>query len=135
MRVFPDTNVLVSAFATRGLCADLLRLVTAEHDLLVGEVVLVELDRVLRRRIRLPGSTIADIDTFLRDFEVIEKPSSPASTRLPDPDDAWILASAVAGHADVLVTGDRDLLDAADRCPLRVTDPRGFWDELRTTRR
>jgi len=32
VRVFFDTNVLVSAFATRGLSADLLRLVLTEHD-------------------------------------------------------------------------------------------------------
>ena len=132
--MFLDTNVLVSAFATRGLCADLLRLVTAEHDLLVGEVVLVELGRVLRDRIGLPADTITDIDAFVRDFEIIDTPSTPASTHVRDPDDAWILASAIAGQADVLVTGDRDLLDIARRCPLRVTDPRGFWDELRTRR-
>ena len=43
MRVFLDTNVLVSAIATRGICADLLRSVAAERELIVGEVVLVEL--------------------------------------------------------------------------------------------
>ena len=34
VRVFFDTNVLVSAFLARGLCADLLRLVLREHSLL-----------------------------------------------------------------------------------------------------
>ena len=47
MRVFLDTNVLVSAFATRGLCADVLRLILAEHTLVTGEVVLRELRRAL----------------------------------------------------------------------------------------
>lgn len=41
MRVFLDTNVLVSAFATRGLCADLMRHVLAEHDLITGEVIIL----------------------------------------------------------------------------------------------
>jgi predicted nucleic acid-binding protein len=54
LRVFLDTNVLVSAFASRGICADLLRYVLVEHDLLVGEVVLVELERVLLGRIKVP---------------------------------------------------------------------------------
>ena len=40
MRVFFDTNVLVSAFLTRGLCADLLRLVLTEHTLVTSEGVL-----------------------------------------------------------------------------------------------
>ena len=47
MRVFLDTNVLISAFAARGLCADLMRLLLAEHDVLTGEVNLTELRRVI----------------------------------------------------------------------------------------
>ena len=42
MRVFLDTNVLASAFGTRGLCADVLRLIMAEHELITGEVVVEE---------------------------------------------------------------------------------------------
>ncbi len=47
MRVFLDTNVLVSAFATRGLSADVFRRALAEHMLLTGEVVLRDLRLVL----------------------------------------------------------------------------------------
>ena len=47
MRVFFDTNVLVSAFLARGLCADLLRLVLSEHTLVCSELVLAELSAVL----------------------------------------------------------------------------------------
>ena len=42
MRVFFDTNVLVSAFVARGLCADLLRLVLTEHTLVSSEAFLRE---------------------------------------------------------------------------------------------
>ena len=44
-----DTNVLVSAVATRGLCADIVNAALAEHQLIVGETVLMELRQVLRR--------------------------------------------------------------------------------------
>ena len=56
MRVFPDTNVLASAFGTRGLCADALRLVLAGHELVTGEIVIEELRGVLRRKFALPTS-------------------------------------------------------------------------------
>jgi len=39
VKVFLDTNILVSGVATRGLCADVIRLVLAEHELITGEVV------------------------------------------------------------------------------------------------
>ena len=130
MRVFLDTNVLVAAFATRGLCADVMRIVLAEHQLVTGEVVLSEFRKALGRRIRLPAATIEDILALLRDQEIVPKPRKPSELPIRDPDDRWILASAMAGHADVLVTGDRDLLDVADKAPLSVLDPRAFWDLL-----
>jgi putative PIN family toxin of toxin-antitoxin system len=131
VRVFLDTNVLASAFATRGLCSDVLRAVVSEHELLVGEVVIAELRRVLRTKIRVPAALIADIEQFLRDHEIVPKPERPAAVKLRDPDDRWIVASAVAGRADLLVTGDRDLLEMAGQLPIPVLDPRGFWNLLR----
>ena len=133
MRVFLDTNVLVAAFATRGLCADVLRIVLAEHDLITGEVVLGELRDVLAKRLKLPPSTVADIMALLRAQEVVPKPDNPSSMPIRDPDDRWILASAVAGGADVLVTGDQDLLAIAAQAPLTILNPRGLWDRVRSS--
>ena len=134
MRVFLDTNVLVAAFATRGLCADVLREVLVGHELLVGEVVLTELERALTRRLQLPATAVEEILAFLREHEVVQKPATPASLPIRDPADRWILASALAGRADVLVTGDRDLLDIAAHSPIRILDPRAFWELARKKR-
>ena len=130
MKVFFDTNVLVSAFAARGLCADLLRRVLAEHQLVVGEVVLVELRRALRDKIRLPADTVKDIETLLRQGIVEPRPKHHLKLALRDKDDEWIVASAVAAHADVLVTGDKDLLQAT-KTPVPIVEPRGLWEMLR----
>jgi len=134
LRVFLDTNVLVSAFATRGVCADVLRVVLAEHTLVMGEVVLQELGRVLSRRIGLPPEAVNEIDEFLREQEVIGKPRARAAVPERDPNDQWVVASAIESGADVLVTGDRDLLDIAGAAPVKIVDPRGFWDLVRKAR-
>jgi uncharacterized protein len=131
VRVFLDTNVLVSAFATRGLCADVLRHILAEHELIVGEVIIVELRRVLRDRIKVPATMITAIEQLLRDQIVVPKPSEPHPLPIRDPDDQWVLASAVAGKADVIVTGDSDLLEVASQAPIPIVDPRGFWTMAR----
>jgi putative PIN family toxin of toxin-antitoxin system len=125
--VLPDTNVLVSAFATRGLCADLFRLVAAEHELLCAEVVIVELERVLAARFKVPAATLTEITALLRSFEVVPKPTARSPVSVRDPDDAWVLASALVAHADVLVSGDKDLLAVGQLPTLRILDPRGFW--------
>ena len=131
MRVFLDTNVLVSAFATRGLCADLVRHVLAEHQFITGEVVIVELRRALREKLRLPAATVAAVERLLRDQVVVPRPPQPHPLPIRDAADRWVLASAVAGKSDILVTGDADLLEIASHAPLPIVDPRGFWNLLR----
>ena len=131
MRVFLDTNVIASAVATRGLCADLFRLVLTEHELVVGEVVLDELRRVLDQRFRLPATRVSEVEELLRTYEVIARPKVPDPVAVRDPDDLWILASARAALVDALVTGDGDLHPVADQVPFRILSPRAFWDEVR----
>ena len=131
MRVFLDTNVLAAAFTTRGLCADVVRYVLAEHQLVTGTVVLDELHDLLANRFKLPGTTTKDILDLLGSQEVVAKPKKVASIPIRDPDDAWILASAIESRCDVLVTGDRDLLDIAHAAPLPILSPRGFWEFVR----
>lgn len=132
MKVYLDTNVLVSAFATRGLCADILHAVMTEHQLIVGDAVLAEVRRVLRQKLRLPPAAVSEVETLLRQQGLPVTAAPPLAIEIRDADDLAILSEAVAGGADVLVTGDRDLLDIAAKAPLPIVTPRGLWDLLRS---
>lgn len=134
MKVFLDTNVLVSAFTARGLSADVLRLVLTEHELLTGEVNLTELERVLRQRMDVPAPQVAFALKFLRDQTIVPRPKSAPDVPIRDPDDLWVLASALAGGAEVLVTGDQDLLVLHGSIALPILSPRGFWELVRGSR-
>ena len=135
MKVFFDTNVLVAAFATRGLCADLFAHVLLEHELIVGEIVLEELSEKLQTKIKLPKGTIAEIEELLREGAVVPKPARHLGLKITDRDDEWIVASAVAGGADILVTGDAAVLRVASRSPVKIVSPREFWSLLRGSTR
>jgi uncharacterized protein len=130
VRIVLDTNVLASAFATRGLCADVLRVALSDHELVVPEVVIDELRRVLQKQFKVPRALVADIEALLREHDVIPKPKSSGPVRLRDSSDEWVLASALAGRADVLVSGDGDLLVLGPSGPVPVLSPRQFWDSL-----
>jgi uncharacterized protein len=95
VKVFLDTNVLVAAFATRGLCADVVRLTLAAHEMVVSETVLTELGRTLIRKIGLPERDVRSIVAFVRE-EAAVAPDVTPRVRLRDPKDAPILAAAVA---------------------------------------
>ncbi len=131
MRVFLDTNVLVSAFATRGLCADVLRSALTERELIVSERVLGELERVLQTRMGVPGATAQAIITFLRRFSVAPVPADLPQLPIRDPDDRPILAAALGADVDIFVTGDRELLAVEGQAEMTITDPRGFWNLLK----
>lgn len=130
MRIYFDTNVLISAYVSRGICADLLRYVLTEHELVTGEVNLVELRRILRTRFKATAERIDTVEAELRAETVIARPGKPSSLAIRDPDDAWVLASAIEGEADLLVTGDEDLLAIAANAPIPIVTPRGCWERL-----
>ena len=130
MRVCLDTNVLVAAFAARGLCADILRSCLTEHDLVIGEVHLEELRRAFTKKLRLPPDRVEAAEAVFSDPEIVPKPLAPHPISIRDTDDAWILATAIDGNADVLVTGDDDLLSIANLSPIKIVKPREFWELL-----
>lgn len=132
MKVFLDTNVLVSGFATRGLSADVVRIVMAEHDLITGEIVLSELRCVLHEKLGVPADRVDEVEALLRRYHVQPAPAERPEIEVRDEDDVWVLASAIAAEAEVLVTGDKDLLDIReDVQQLRIVNPREFWNMLR----
>ena len=131
MRVLLNTNVLVAAFATRGICQDVFRTVLAEHRLLVGDSVLEELERVLTDKLRTPTGRDRGIVAFIREHGEVVAPVTPAAWPAGDLDDRWIVAAALEGEADVLVTGDSDILLAGVAEGFQVLTPRGFWESLR----
>lgn len=131
MKIFADTNVLVSAFTARGLCADLLEVILTDHQLMTGEVVLEELERVLTKKLKIPDSKVSNVVKFLRNFHVEPVPDKPSEIKVRDEDDRWMLESAIRSKADILVTGDKDLLDISKKVSqLRIISPRGFWELL-----
>lgn len=131
MRVCLDTNVLISAFATRGLSSDLLRLILAQHDLVLPDCVAAEFDRILVDKLGVSDEALASVHEVLARVARTSSPADFNPVGLGDPDDERVLASAVAADVDVLVSGDRDFLDNIDLCPVRILSPRAFWELVR----
>jgi putative PIN family toxin of toxin-antitoxin system len=131
VKVFLDTNVLASALATRGLCAELFESVLTGHELLTSRELIAELRRILTTKLRIPADTA---DAFLTLIEAnattLPTPAEfPAG--IPDPDDAPLIAAALAGGAECFVTGDKALLDLGSVGGVAVISPRRFWELTR----
>lgn len=124
-RLVLDTNVLVSAVLASGPPRTLLRSCTrGPNTLLVSAPTLEELADVLVRPVfRLTRAEVRLIVlTVLRTAQVVD-----TSTRLrviaADPDDDRILELAVDGRADLLVSGDKHLLDLEEHAGVPIVPP------------
>lgn len=131
MRVFLDTNVLVSAFATRGLCADVVELVLLEHDLVLGRHVIQELNKALRSKLKLPAAQARAIVDFVSGeaTQTIEQ-AAPALVQA-DLADARVVGEALAAKAALFVTGDAALLELGTIENMELVSPRGFWEKMK----
>jgi len=130
MKVLLDTNVLASAVATRGLCADVLREVLARHELVVCPQILSELRRILRDKFRAPSELTDGFVAILQHDATSCKPGELPSLDLKDKDDLGILAAAKSGGAETIVTGDKELQSLRQFAGIKIVSPRQFWEQL-----
>jgi putative PIN family toxin of toxin-antitoxin system len=130
VRVLLDTNVLASSIATRGLCSELLENIIQEHVLLTCQPVLDELERVLADKCHLPEEVIAGFLSLLKTEGQVVPAQKIFAVPIKDESDISILACAIAGDAEVFVTGDKELLDLKKVRALPIVSPRQFWLQL-----
>lgn len=130
MRVVLDSNVLIAAFATRGLCESLVEVCLSDHELIVSEHLLSEIQRNLTMKINLPDGIIQDIISLLRDRGTLMVPDLVSEDACRDADDLPILGLAQAASADCIVRGDKDLLVLGKFGKIPIYSPRAFADNL-----
>jgi len=131
MRVLLDTNVILSAVTTRGLCADVFRAVLAAHELVTCPRVLQEVRRILSMKFSVPEQLIAEYLELIGQDAIVAESEDLPDLPIQDRDDAEIVAAAISAQAEVLVTGDHELQSLKSIGKVRIISPRAFWEELR----
>jgi uncharacterized protein len=115
VRLVLDTNIVVSAFLWNGAPAKLLQAVVAANvELYSSDRLFKELESTLQKE-KLASKIYA---TGLPPYQWVSRYKGlclliePAPLRpiAPDPDDDWVIATAVAAEADLIVTGDKAFL-------------------------
>jgi putative PIN family toxin of toxin-antitoxin system len=132
MRVVLDTNVFVSGVFFGGLPG---RILEAWRDGKLEDVVSREIIEEYVRvgdelKARFPGVDLGPVLELVAASATLVAPpplSEPASR---DPDDDKFLACAVAARAEVVVSGDRDLLAVSPYRRVSVLRPRDFVNDF-----
>ncbi|MFP4107296.1 MAG: putative toxin-antitoxin system toxin component, PIN family [Phycisphaerae bacterium] len=127
-----DTNVLLSAVFFPGVCESLLArcLISPSITIVLSEHILQEFTRHGTGKLNgSPERVDAAVHEFRKCCEIVT-PASVSPEAFQDPDDLPVLGTAVTGRADLLVTGDRQLL-ALDRFEsIPIVSPKDLQDQL-----
>ena len=134
MKIVLDANVVVAAFASRGLCESIVELCLHSHEIVPCEELIGEILTNLRQKIKLPSGIVEDIGKFLREHANVISPVPLTADLCRDPDDVKILGLVVAASVDCIVTGDKDLLILEKFQGIPILSPRSFSNILHRTR-
>jgi len=126
VRVLFDTNVLASAFTSSGLCHLAYERTIIHADLITAPRLLDELQRTLVKKMQIESGLAGKIRAELEsELEMVEPEALPKAV-CRDKDDDWVLAAALAGRAEIIVSGDKDLLMLKEFQGIKILSPRQF---------
>jgi len=141
LRVVLDTNQFVSSVLVRqGLPAQVLDAWRRREFLLItSPLIIAEIRSTLgypriRRKYPLTEDDVDRLVTLLEQDALAVPGETDASGAVPaDPTDEMVLACAVEGQADWIVSGDRHLLDLGEYQGIPIVTAREFLERLKTT--
>lgn len=110
MKLVFDTNVLFAAHISRGKCAILYELALATETIITSNPILDELEEKLQLKAKLPPQEALAVRCEVAGNALIVEPAKLPLPTCRDPDDDMVLGTAFAAMADLIVTGDQDLL-------------------------
>ena len=134
MRVVIDANVLIAAYAARGLCEATVELCIVNDDIILTQDIIDDLAEKLTKKIKLPVVKAAEIATYLKNNSRIVEAVHIPRDACRDPDDLNILGAAIAGEAEYIISGDDDLLSLRMYEGIPIVSPRQYWEQFKSSK-
>jgi len=134
MRVILDTNVILAAFAGRGLAHALFELCLEKHEIIISEHILSEVQRNLQKKMKMPKDKVLMITEYLKEFCTFSNHKRLDKKTCRDIDDVKILGLSEVAKPDYIITGDKDLLVLKKFHSVPIITPREFWEISKSKR-
>ena len=126
MRLVIDTNIIVSGFLWNGAPARLIAFVVGQGiSVCTSDALLDELEETLTKpKLAKPLALAHQTPNALRGMYqqmcTLVEPEPLPNPIAPDPDDDWVIATAIAAKADLIVTGDKPFLSVGEAAGVRI---------------
>lgn len=126
MKIVLDTNVLIAAFIAKGTCHTLVERCLQIHSVITSEFILGELREKLTGKFKYSDEDAAAVEALLRSRMQVVEPIFLKDSICRDSNDDLVLATACAGKADCIITGDKDLLILKTFDAIAILSPSDF---------
>ncbi|MEC4677817.1 MAG: putative toxin-antitoxin system toxin component, PIN family [Nitrospirota bacterium] len=129
MRIVLDTNIFVSALVFPGGRADeaLRRVLERRDDLIFSKAIISELLEVLSRKFERDKEALSRIAVFLSEMGEMVHPHRKRAVLEDEPDNR-ILECALSGKAELIVTGDRAMLNLVKYDGIKIVSLKASLD-------
>ncbi len=130
MKMLFDTNVLISAFISfkkSSICYEIIDHAIEEHELYYTTFIIGEFKRVFKEDFHYPESVIDEFAKFITRFFTKGNTANTVEEISRDSKDDQVLADAVTNDIDIIVTGDKDLLELQNYRGIKIILPRDYW--------
>jgi uncharacterized protein len=125
-----DSGVWISAFEFGGLPLTALRTAFINHKIAACDAILFEIRKALRRKFGWSSERLEGALADYFDDLILVALSRNLRRVCRDPNDDMIIECAIAADADLIVSGDKDLLVLKQYDEIRILTPRAFLDEV-----
>jgi uncharacterized protein len=127
MRILVDTNVIVSGLIAKGACFEILEDLVYSHTPLFTPYILTECKKVLSQKFSLSQSTVKSLlNVIERHFKKGDH-SNKLLEICRDQNDNQILADALHNKAEIILSGDKDLLCIEAYEGIKIISPKEYW--------
>jgi putative PIN family toxin of toxin-antitoxin system len=129
VRVVFDTNIFISAFVIPGSLAEkaILRIIEEEDSLLISKDIIDEVLSVLSLKFGRDREELSHVAVTLSELAELVKPARRISLLKDEPDNR-ILECAIHGEADLLVTGDKEILQLREYKGVKIISLREYLE-------
>jgi putative PIN family toxin of toxin-antitoxin system len=127
MRILFDTNVIISGFVSQGYSFDVIKDAANKHEVYCTEYLLKETQKSLSTKFPLSREAINSIISTVKKQFIEGKTAATVEKISRDPKDDQILADAITNNIDIIITGDKDLLELKNYKGIKIIMPKDYW--------
>ena len=127
MKIFFDTNVIISSFLTQGISYEVIMDAVIHHQVYYSEFLVKEVEKVLKDKFCFSSEFVQEIKNFLKKSFIKGKTSKSILHITSDNIDNQLLSDALNSQVDLFITGDKELLKIKKIHQIKIISSSQYW--------